>query len=113
MSLTYSNPRKSFTTDSWPYGSKRTTATFTIETGKKGERASRVTVNPKTGRINKPKTTTYSDKAMIVDGSDGRTYIAELSLWGSVTIRKSDLHMQHEYISDTSENYAEVLALFN
>jgi len=113
MSLTYSNPRKSFTTDSWPYGSKRTTATFTIETGKKGERASRVTVNPKTGRINKPKTTTYSTKARIVDGSDGRTYIAELTMYGCITIRKSDLHLDHERFYENNEKYPEVLELFN
>ena len=111
--LNYSNPRTEFTVDNWPYGRFKTTATFTIEAVKGKERAARVTVNPKNGRVNKPKKTTYSHKARIVDGSDGRTYIAELTVFGAVSIRQSDMHHQQEYISDNDARYSDLLALFN
>ena len=110
--LTYSNPRKSYTTDQWPYGSMRTTATFTIEANKRGQRVSRVTINPKNGRTNKPKTTTYSMKACIVDGSDGRTYIAELTMYGHITIMESNLQYQQAVFHTNDENYPEILNLF-
>ncbi len=111
--LIYSNPRTEYTTDSWPYGRFQTTATFTIESVKGKERAARITVNPKTGRINKPKKTTYSSKARIVDGSDGRTYIAELTAYGAVSIRQSDMHHQQEYISDNDPRYQDLIKLFS
>jgi len=111
--LKYSNPRLSFTTNDWPYGSKlRTTATFTIEANKRGERVSRVTINPKNGRVNKPKTTTYATKVRIVDGSDGRTYIAELTMYGHITIMESNLQFQHSVFHTNDENYPKILSLF-
>jgi hypothetical protein len=111
--LQYSNPRLELTVDNWPYGRFTTKATFNIEAVKGKERASRITVNPKNGRVNKPKKTTYSHKARIVDGSDGRTYIAELTAYGAISIRQSDMHHQQEYISDNDARYIDLLALFN
>jgi hypothetical protein len=110
--MKYSNPRKSFTTDQWPYGKFKTTATFTVETGKNGERVSRVTVNPKNGRENKPKTTTYADQVLIVDGDDGKTYIANLTVWGNISIMQSNLQYQHESLFPGDENYQEIRSLF-
>ena len=110
--LTYSNPRLSFITHNWPYGTKRTTATFTIEANKRGERVSRVTINPKNGRVNKPKSTTYSPKVRIVDGSDGRTYIASLTEYGFINIMQSNLQYEQETIHPDHEKFHDVLALF-
>lgn len=112
--MIYSNPRKSFVTNDWPYGRElRTTATFTIEKSKKGERVSRVTINPKNGRENKPKTTTYYDQVIIVDGDDGKTYMAEFSKFGQISIRQSNLQYQQEVIYQDDERYGDLLALFS
>ena len=110
--MNYSNPRKNLTVTDWPYGRLQTTAVFSIETVKGKQRAVRTTTNPKTGRINKPKKTPFSKIARIVDGSDGRTYIAELTNFGTVSIRQSNLQYQQEYISDNDSRYPELLELF-
>jgi len=110
--LKFTNPRLTFTTNDWPYGSKRTTATFTIEANKRGERVSRVTINPKSGRINKPKTTTYATKVRIVDGSDGRTYIAHLTEYGFIKIMQSNLQYSQETIHHGNDRFSDVVALF-
>lgn len=47
------------TTDSYPYGRLRCTATFSVEFTKNGFRSVFQTVNPKDGRINNPKKSTY------------------------------------------------------
>ncbi len=70
MSMSYSNPRTSAVIPDWPSGSQRVTATFSIEAHpKRGERGVRTTTGA-------PKTLTYARKARIVDGDDGRIYIA-------------------------------------
>lgn len=113
--MIYSNPRKLFITNDWPYGRElRTTATFMVEQAKRGERVSRVTINPKNGRENKPKTTTYAHKVRIVDGDDGRTYIAKLTIYGHISIMESNLQYQKESIHpEDGERYKELLALFD
>jgi hypothetical protein len=104
---TYTNPRMNATIVDWPLGrTQRCTATFTIEQHPtRGERAVRTT-------IGKPKALTYAVKARIVDGDDGRTYIAELTSFGFVSIMKGDMKFQHESIFDRDPRYAEVRALF-
>ena len=109
----YSNPRKSLTVTDWPYGKFRTTATFEIESTKRGERAVRTTINPKNGRVNKPKKTTYSLKTRIVDGPDNRTYIARLTEFGFISFTQSDLQHDAGNIHPKDEHYAEALALFD
>jgi len=50
------------TTDNYPYGSLRTEARFSIEFKPKfGFRHVFQTINPKTGRLNNPKTSSYGD----------------------------------------------------
>ena len=110
---TYSNPRLTFTTNNWPYGSKLTIATFLVEQTSKGERVSRETINPKNGRANKPKKTTYSLKARIVDGSDGKIYIAELSEYGFITIMQSNLQFQQEVFHPENEKFQDIIVLFD
>lgn len=121
----YSNPRLNAVMLDWPYGRFTTTATFEVETHpKRGQRTGRTTVNPKNGRINKTKYNTYSGQQRIVDGDDGRTYIAELS--GSmISIRSSDMKhdeetahcgggyaMRGHYHRDDGTRYADLLELF-
>ncbi len=113
--LSYSNPRMSCVIEDWPLGStKRTKATFTIEQNARGERAVRVTVDPKTGRDCTPKKLTYALRMRFVDGSDGRLYIIEdNSNYGHLSVMRGTFDQQHEVIYKDSERHAEVLALFN
>jgi hypothetical protein len=103
----YSNPRQHAVIENWPHGSKRVTATFSIESdAKRGERAVRAT----TGAAKK---LTFAKLMRIVDGDDGRTYIAALSQYGHITIMRGDMKYQHESVFNSDPRYAELHALFN
>jgi hypothetical protein len=103
----YSNPRMAATIENWPHGSQRVTAWFTIESDpKRGERAVRVTTGA-------PKKLTYARKMRIVDGDDGRTYIAALTGYGHITIKRGDMQFDHETVFEREPRYADLRALFN
>lgn len=105
--MKYSNPRLNAIIPDWPIGrDQRAPATFTIEQNKQGERAIRTT----TGAAKK---LTYAVKARIVDGEDGRTYIANLTLYGHVSIMRGDMKFSQETINENDARYPEVLALFS
>lgn len=107
MSRVYSNPRTTATIENWPSGSKRVTATFTVETdAKRGERAVRTTTGAE-------KKLTFARKMRIVDGDDGRTYIAALTDYGHITIHRGDMKYMEETVFEASERYPELLTLFN
>lgn len=116
--MNYSNPQKELTVNDWPYGKNRVTAIFSIESGKKGERAVRVTENPPTMRIflgggwNKPKKLTFARKMRIVEGDDGKTYIIALSIYGLITVMESNMQYQAESIRQDDDRYQDVLDLF-
>lgn len=76
--------------DDYPYGRFTTQARFFVEKGSKGQRAGRITVDPKTGRPNKPKYTVYVPSVKIGEGSDGRTYILSGSP-GQIRFTASDM----------------------
>jgi len=102
------------TIENWPYGRLRTTAKFYIEQVGNKERAVRITVDPKTGRDTTPKKLTYASKARIVDGDDGRTYIAEWSEgYGFVSIMNGDMKYQHATIFERDDRFAELMKLFD
>lgn len=60
--------------DDYPYGRERTQATFEVDGSPGKQRVCRQTIDPKSGRRNKPKCTTFGVAAKIGVGSDGRTY---------------------------------------
>jgi hypothetical protein len=92
--------------ENWPSGRHRVTARFEIEQHpKRGERAVRTTDGA-------PKKLTFAKLARIVDGSDGRTYIAEYNVYGAICIMRGDMKIQHEWISEGNPRYGEVLELF-
>jgi hypothetical protein len=103
--LTYSNPRMGAWIENWPHGSKRVTARFEIEQTARGERAVRITTGA-------PKKLTYAKLARIVDGSDGKTYIAEYTIYGSISIMRGDMKHQHEWIHTESPRYNAIRELF-
>jgi len=105
MEITYNNPRMSAVIHDWPSGSKRVTARFEIEQTNRGERAVRTTTG-------EPKKLTFAKMARIVDGSDGKTYIAEFTSYGFVSIMQSNMKFQQECIFRDSERYAMAMELF-
>lgn len=105
MDITYSNPRMSAVIENWPSGSKRVTARFEIEQTPKGERAVRTTDGA-------PKKLTFAKMARIVDGSDDKTYIAEYTTYGFISIMRGDMKFQQETIHQNNPRYAEVLEIF-
>lgn len=104
--ITYSNPRKKAVIENWPSGSRRVTATFTVEAVKgKGERVTRET----TGAVKK---LTYARCVRIVDGSDGRTYILEKSPFAEhISVMQSNMKFQHEVIYKDNPRFAATAAL--
>ncbi len=112
---TYSNPRMEAVITDWPSGRHRTTATFRIETHPtRGERGTRTTLHPTTGKPNAAKTLTYASKARIVDGDDGKTYIIELSaMYGIISVMQSNMQYQQETLHPSNPQYDEVRALFD
>lgn len=106
MTIKYSNPRTTAVIENWPSGSQRVTAQFSIECHPvRGERAVRVT----TGAAKK---LTFARKMRIVDGNDGRTYVAELTMYGHITIMRGDMKFNEETVHNRDPRYAELLALF-
>ncbi len=104
--IKYSNPRMNAVIENWPSGSQRVTATFSIEINpNRGERAVRVTTGA-------PKKLTFARKMRIVDGDDGRTYIAELTVYGHITIMRGDMKFNEESVHAGDPRHAEFLALF-
>jgi hypothetical protein len=103
----YTNPRLNAVIENWPHGSKRVTATFSIETHpQRGQRAIRTTTGA-------PKKLTFARQMRIVDGDDGRTYIAALSTYGHVTIHRGDMKFNHESVFESDPRYTSLRALFN
>lgn len=100
----YSNPRMQAIIPNWPIGGQRVDAVFHIETTKRGERGVRTTTGA-------PKTLTYAVKARIVDGDDGRIYIAELNR-AYINIMRGDMRFQQEMIFPHDSRFVETLQLF-
>jgi hypothetical protein len=104
--MKYTNPRMTATIPDWPSGSKRVTAHFEIEQdAKRGERAVRTTTG-------EPRKLTYAKLARIVDGEDGRTYIAEYTMYGHISIMNGDMKFTRETVFPSDPRYGEVLELF-
>lgn len=104
----YSNPRMFAVIENWPSGARRVTARFHIEVSNtidKRERAVRVT----TGQ---PVKLTYSRRQRIVDGDDGRTYIAKDHGAGMIIVTHGDMKFQKEIAHFPSERHAELMKLF-
>lgn len=92
--LEFSNPQTTAEFPDWPLGgTKRGLCRFWVEfnPGKgKGYRVGKVTINPKTGQLNKPKYDTYGGPAAIVDGNDGRTYILQYTNYDFIKVSTHD-----------------------
>lgn len=110
--MKYTNPQTEVTIHDWPYGRDRTKAHFIVEhVPGKGERVIRTTVNPKTGKPNAPKKTTFSAKARIATGEDGRLYILRLTEYNFIDILESNMKYCYETIHSENSEFEYTLSL--
>ena len=109
---TYSNPRLDAIISDWPFGGKRATAYFQIDQRPDKERGTRfLTLN---GKQFATKKLTYAAKARIVDGSDGRTYILELTRYGGhISVKRGDMKYDEENIFPDNPRYKDLIQLFD
>ena len=69
--------------DNYPYGYKKTSKRFWLETNKKGTRLATSNKNPKSGEWNKVKTSTYSEVGVLTsDIKHGKNFISSTGLSG-------------------------------
>ena len=69
--------------DDYPYGRQKCHITFDVEfRARKGYRYVTQTTNPKTGRVNKPKKSTYSDYIVLHRGENARVENVRFDLRG-------------------------------
>ncbi len=112
--MNYSNPRLEAVIQDWPSGRHRTTATFRVETHPtRGQRATRFTLHPINGTPSATKALTYASQVRIVDGDDGRTYLAELTASGFISIMQSGMKLQQETIHPGDPRFDAVRKLFD
>lgn len=106
MKHKYSNPRIEAVIEDWPSGSKRVTAKFWVETdAKRGQRAIRETTGA-------PKKLTFARQMRIVDGDDGRIYIAEMSSYGHITFMQGNMKFHEETVFPQDDGFSEIARLF-
>lgn len=110
--MIYTNPRMHVEIDDWPSGNYRTKAVFNIEQdAKRGERVTRFTLHPVTGKPGALKKLTYALQMRIVDGEDGKTYILARTAY-HLTIWQGNMQFNQEFIHSNDLRYFGLLELF-
>lgn len=79
----HSSPESAYVVEDYPYGRRRTKMRYWIEhKDKHGDRLCRQSLNPKTGKWNNPKKSTYSSvKVLVKNPKNGHVETDELSTW--------------------------------
>lgn len=86
--------------DDYPYGFRlRTSIRYWIETTKNGDRFVSQTLNPKTGRWNKPKKSTYSEVGVMFRDEQGHIQ------WDGISMFSDDARI--ELFRSLSENFSD------
>ena len=106
-----SNPRMEAIIENWPIGRQRCKAWFAVESGPRGERASRRTENKSRTGWNAPKYTTYAARVRIADGDDGRTYIVR-DVGSHVNVMRGDMEHDAGNVFPRDPQHADILSLF-
>lgn len=115
MTLEYTNPRRHAVVEDWPLSAnRRGRAEFTVEAKRGyGERITRQITDPRRGRTFAPKRGTYARAVRIVDGSDGRTYVISLSMYGSIGVLRGTFQYAEETIFEGDARYPTLRALID
>ena len=86
------------TSDNYPYGRLRATAYFSVEYNKKGARTVFQTICPKSGRLNKPKNSTYYEVVLPCEESNGHyDWCGYLGFSGTDAINRGLVFMSDFY----------------
>lgn len=97
------------TSTNYPYGSLRTSATFGIEFRKnKGFRTTFQTINPKTGRVNNPKKSTYYPVIFMYENEIGHIKYEHLDFYGADGINRDSKTMYENFDLFTEEQVKEI-----
>lgn len=93
------------TVENYPYGYKlKTTATYSLEHKKgKGFRTVFQTINPKTGRVNAPKKSTYSPCLLLRTDSNGHVGTIGGDFYGADGINKSCMFIHNNFDKFTAD----------
>jgi hypothetical protein len=92
------NSAEKLTSDNYPYGRLRATAFFSVEYNKKGARTVFQTICPKSGRLNKPKNSTYYNVILPCEESNGHfDSVGYLDFNGTSEINKGLVFMADFY----------------
>lgn len=92
------NSSEKLTSDNYPYGRLRATAYFSVEFNKKGARTVFQTICPKSGRLNKPKNSTYYEVVLPCEESNGHyDWCGYLSFSGTDEINRGLVFMADFY----------------
>ena len=94
----------------YPYGyTQKTTAFFSLEHKKgKGFRSVFQTVNPKTGLLNKPKSSTYSPVMLMAKADDGKIKYSSLSFYGDDGMKADIAFMYTHWDLFTNEQIKDI-----
>ncbi len=85
-------------TDKYPYGRLVSTAYFSVDSNKKGMRTTFQTINPKNGRLNKPKHSTYYQAILPMKKENGHyEYCGYLDFNGTEAINRGLQFMSDLY----------------
>lgn len=97
------------TVDNYPYGYLKTQATFSLEWKKgKGFRTVFQTVNPKNGRINAPKKSTYSEVLLMVEKDNGHISYTGCGFNGRDAMEKGLKFMAENFEYFTEEQIKDI-----
>jgi hypothetical protein len=106
--IVYNSAEKLTSTD-YPYGRLRATAFFSVEYNKKGARTVFQTICPKTGRLNKPKNSTYYKVILPCEESNGHyTSCGYLDFSGTDGINEDLVFMADFYELFTTEQIKDI-----
>ena len=88
LSADHDSEKTAYVIDDYPYGRLRTEMRVWVETSKHGQRTARQTLNPKTGRWNKPKRGTYSDMEVMYMDEKGHVQTDGVSIaWSQARLK--------------------------
>lgn len=103
------NTAEKLTSDNYPYGRLRATAFFSVEYNKKGARTVFQTICPKSGRLNKPKNSTYYKVILPCEESNGHyDYCGYLDFSGTDGINRGLVFMFDFYELFTIEQIKDI-----
>ena len=103
------NSSEKLTSDNYPYGRLRATAFFSVEYNKKGARTVFQTICPKSGRLNKPKNSTYYNVILPIKESNGHyDYCGYLDFSGTDGINRGLVFMADFYELFTVEQIKDI-----